>query len=316
MRTKEDKIRQHKADLALLGVAFIWGITFVAVKDALADIGPFYFLAFRFAAAFLFLGAMYYKRLVKISRRELGAGVFIGLFLFGGYAFQTMGLKYTGAANAGFITGLSVVLVPLFISVSSRRLPSGSLTAGVLSSATGLALLSLSQTLIFNYGDLLVFFCAVCFAGHIIAVGRFASRLDPVPLTAIQIGTVSAISFLFGIALETPPSTITGPVWKAFLITSIPATSLAFLIQNKAQKFTSAIHTAVIFTTEPVFAGIGAYFLAGEVLSPRQLAGCALILAGMLVADLKGADPRTKEAGIGKQELGIGEAEKRKPRGI
>jgi drug/metabolite transporter (DMT)-like permease len=265
------------------------------VKDALADIGPFYFLAFRFAAAFLFLGAIYHKQLIKLSRRETEAGIFIGLFLFGGYAFQTVGLKYTGAANAGFITGLSVVLVPLFHTVTSRRLPSGYLASGVLSSLTGLGLLSLNQSLALNYGDLLVLFCAACFAGHIMMVGKFASHLDPVPLTAVQIGTVAAISLLFGALLETPPRAITGPVWTALLMTAIPATSLAFLVQNKAQKYTSAIHTAIIFTTEPVFAGLGAYILAGEVLSARQLAGCALILAGMLVADLKGTAPRAEK---------------------
>lgn len=296
-RGTQDRTRQRKADLALLSVAFIWGITFVVVKDALADISPFYFLAFRFAAAFLFLCAVYCKQLTKITGKEIKAGVFIGLFLFGGYTFQTVGLQYTGAANAGFITGLAVVLVPLFAALSSRRLPSAFLATGVLSSAAGLALLSLNSSLALNYGDLLVFFCAVCFAGHILMVGRFAVSLNPVLLTVTQIGTVSAVSLLFGIFLETPPGVITGPVWTALLITSIPATSLAFLIQNKAQKFTSPVHTAIIFTMEPVFAGLGAYVLAGEVLSARQLAGCALILAGMLVADLKGSKER--ELGIG-----------------
>ncbi|MFZ5634444.1 MAG: DMT family transporter [Bacillota bacterium] len=296
-----DKARQHKADLALLGVAFIWGITFVVVKDALADIGPYYFLAFRFTAAFIFLCALYYRQLLKVTGKEIQAGVFIGLFLFGGYAFQTVGLKYTGAASAGFITGLSVVLVPLFVTVYSRRLPSSYLAAGVSSAVTGLALLSLNQSFTLNYGDLLVFFCAVCFAGHILMVGRFASRLNPVTLTIIQIGTVSAISFLAAFLLETPPGAITRPVWTALLITSIPATSLAFLIQNKVQKFTSTTHTAIIFTMEPVFAGLGAYVLAGEMLTARQLAGCAMILAGMIIAELKGAAPQPP-----KQELGIG----------
>ena len=286
METNNRK-RQHKANLSLLGVAFIWGITFVVVKDALDYIGPYYFLALRFAAAFLFLAAVYYRQLIKTSFMEIRAGVLIGLFLFGGYAFQTVGLKYTGAANAGFITGLSVVLVPIFAVLLSRRPPGAYLAAGALSSVTGLALLSLSASLSFNYGDLLVFFCAVCFAAHIILVGRYSSRFNPVSLTLIQIGTVSLISLLFGIALEAAPATITDPVWIALLVTAIPATSLAFLIQNKVQRFTSAAHTAIIFTMEPVFAGLGAYVLAGELLSGRQIAGCILILAGMLIADIK-----------------------------
>jgi len=292
-----NKNRHHKANLALLGVAFIWGITFVVVKDALDYIGPFYFLAIRFAMAFLFLLAVYFKRMAGTTGKELGAGIFIGLFLFGGYSFQTVGLQYTGAANAGFITGLSVVLVPIFALFSSRLLPSFFLCAGVLCSVTGLALLSVNDSLSLNYGDLLVFFCAVCFAGHILLVGKYTAQFSPIRLTIIQIGTVSAISLLTGMSVETMPATITGPVWTALLITAIPATSLAFLIQNRVQKYTSATNTAIIFTMEPVFAGLGAFLLAGEVLSYRQLAGCILILAGMLAAELKGTTTKKPPSG-------------------
>lgn len=286
-----------KADLSLLSVALIWGLTFVVVKDALDHIGPYYFIAIRFAIACLFLCAIYYKQLAGITPKEIQAGVLIGLFLFGGYAFQTVGLKYTGAANAGFITGLSVVLVPLYLTFYYKRLPSVNLTAGALSAATGLALLSMSDNLTFNYGDLLVFFCAVCFAGHIIMVGRYSSDFSPVMLTIIQIGTVSLISLILGLFTEKMPAAITGEVWWALLLTAVPATSLAFLIQNKVQKHTSTTHTAIIFTTEPIFAGLGAYILAGEVLSLRQIAGCFLILAGMLTAEFGGALKTRKKAG-------------------
>lgn len=290
------KYNHLKADLSLLAVTAIWGVTFVVVKDALDHIGPYYFLAVRFATACLFLCAIYFRQLAGITFKELRAGILIGFFLFGGYAFQTVGLKYTGAANAGFITGLSVVLVPLYITLNYKRLPSINLTVGALSAVTGLALLSLSDSLKFNYGDLLVFFCAVCFAGHIIMVGKFSSNLNPVMLTIIQIGTVSLISFVAAISLEKMPETIAGEVWWALLLTAVPATSLAFLIQNKVQKYTSTTHTAIIFTMEPVFAGLGAYILAGEILSPRQLAGCLLILAGMLAAELRGAFKQGKKA--------------------
>lgn len=288
----EDKIRQHKANLALLTVAFIWGITFVVVKDALDHITPYYFLAIRFAVAFIFLCLVYFRQLHKITAGEIRAGAFIGLFLFGGYAFQTVGLKYTGAGNAGFITGLSLVLVPLFGALSSRRLPSAHLAAGVLSSLAGMALLSLKDSITLNYGDLLVFFCAVCFAGHILMVGRFASCLNPVRLTIIQIGTVSVISLLAGMTLEAVPGPLSGPVWTAVLYTAVPATSLAFLVQNKVQRFTSTTHTAIIFTMEPVFAGLGAFVLAGEILTTRQLVGCGLILVGMVIAEIKGRTDR------------------------
>ncbi|NTW06006.1 MAG: DMT family transporter [Peptococcaceae bacterium] len=296
---KTEQTKQYKADLALLFVSFIWGITFVVVKDALHDIEPFYFLGYRFAGAFLFLGLIFHKALFKINIREVAAGALIGVFLFGGYAFQTVGLKYTGAANAGFITGLALVLVPLFVTIISRKLPSAYIVTGVLVSFLGLAMLSLGNNFILNYGDILVFFCAICYAIQIMMVGKYAVKLDPVKITLVQIGTVSVISFILAFFLETPPQSFTRPVWMALLATSVPATSLAFLIQNKAQKFTSPIHTAIIFTTEPVFAGFAAFVLAGEILSGMQLFGCALILTGMLIADLKGLiNNRLKEEPI------------------
>ncbi len=297
---RQEQIKQYKADAALLMVAFIWGITFVVVKNALNDIGPFYFLSYRFAVAFLFLGLIFYKNVMKLTSAEVLAGIKIGFFLFGGYAFQTVGLKYTGAANAGFITGLALVLVPLFVTVTSRKLPTVYVSLGVMVSFVGLALLSLGNSFVLNFGDVLVFFCAICYAIQIIMVGKYAVILNPVNLTIIQVGTVSLISFLLALGLESPPQEFTKPIWTALLATAIPATSLAFLIQNKAQKFTSAIHTAIIFTTEPVFAGLTAYFLAGEILSTPQLIGCALILIGMLVADIKGATPQSREIKLSK----------------
>ncbi|GBF33556.1 permease [Desulfocucumis palustris] len=290
-----NKLRQVKADLSLVGVTAVWGFSFVAVQDALSGIGPYYFLAIRFLLAAIFLAAIYYRRLSGINRSNLAAGAYIGAFLFGGYAFQTVGLQYTGAANSGFITGLAVVLVPLFAAIGLKRIPSVYTTLGVLSAAAGLGLLAINDSFTINYGDTLTFFCAVCYALHIIMVGRYASKMDPVLLAIIQIGTVSAMSFIFGMFLETMPGEFTRPVWVALLITAIPATALAFLIQNKVQRFTSTTHTAIIFTMEPIFAALSAFVLADELLSVRQLLGCFLILAGMLAAELKGGEKAEEE---------------------
>ncbi len=290
-----NKLRQVKADLSLVGVTAIWGWSFVIVQDALSGIGPYYFLAIRFLVAFIFLAAIYFRRLSGINRSNLAAGAYIGIFLFGGYAFQTVGLQYTGAANSGFITGLAVVLVPLFAAIGLKRIPSLFTTLGVLSAAIGLGLLAINDSFAVNYGDVLTFFCAICYALHILLVGRYACKMDPVLLAIIQIGTVSAISFVFGLFLEVMPGEFSKPVWVALLITAIPATALAFLIQNKVQRFTSTTHTAIIFTMEPVFAALSAFILSDELLSVRQLAGCFLILAGMLAAELRGGEKAEEE---------------------
>lgn len=280
-------MRRLQADAALLGVAFIWGVTFVVVQNALDSIGPYYFIATRFSLAFLFLALVAWRHWRTITRREIAAGVAVGLFFFGGYAFQTMGLQYTSAANAGFITGLSVVLVPLFSALAARRWPEPVAGLSAALACAGLALLSLGEGFTLNWGDILVFACAICFAFHIMAVGHFAPRSRPLVFASIQIATVATVSWLIAPHLEAWPGTFTGPVWIALAITAIPATSGALLIQTWAQQFTSPIHTAIIFTAEPVFAALAAYFWAGQSLGPRQLVGCALILGSMLLAELK-----------------------------
>ncbi|GAB6181968.1 DMT family transporter [Desulfotomaculum defluvii] len=281
------KALQIQADLALLGVTFIWGVTFVVVQDALSGIGPYYFIGIRFALAFAFLGLIYRKRFQNITAETVKAGSIIGVFLFAGYALQTIGLKYTTASNAGFITGLAVVLVPLFTALISKKLPNLAVILGITSATLGLGLLSLGSNLNINLGDILVFFCAICYAAHIILVGKYAPQHDPVLLAILQVGVVAAISLVCGALWETMPTEFTRPVWTGLLITAIPATALAFLIQNSVQRFTSATHTAIIFIMEPVFAAATGWLWAGEVLSFPQWIGCLLILAGMLIAELK-----------------------------
>lgn len=285
-------MRQLQADATLLGVTFIWGVTFVVVQNALASIGPYYFLAVRFGLAFLFLALIAWRHWRTTTWREITSGFLVGLFLFGGYAFQTMGLQYTSAANAGFITGLSVVLVPLFSALAAHRWPEPVAGLSAALACAGLALLSLGQGLTLNWGDILVFACAICLALHIIAVGHFAPSSRPLVFAAIQIATVATISSLIAPRLETWPGTFTGPVWIALAVTAIPATSGALLIQTWAQQFTSPTHTAIIFTAEPVFAALTAYLWAGQALGIKQLLGCALILGGMLLAELKPSQAR------------------------
>lgn len=279
--------RQLKADLALLTVTAIWGITFTVIKDALTGIGPYYFLAMRFTGAFIFLTLIYWKRLKKMDVKTLAAGLVIGLFLYAGYAFQTVGLKYTSASNAGFITGMAVVLVPLICAGGARRLPGAASLTGVFCAALGLAALSLGSDMRISFGDTLVFLCAVSYALHIVLVGRFAPKYDPVALAVVQLGVVAAVSLGFAVTLEQMPEVFTREVWVALLITALPATAFAFLVQNTVQRFTSPTHTAIIFTMEPVFAAACAWLLGGEILGSRQWVGCVLILAGMLVAELK-----------------------------
>ena len=268
-------------------VTLIWGATFVTVKNAILDMPPFRFIAIRFAIACIFLILIYPGKLKLLNKQTLLAGTLIGLFLFGGYSLQTLGLKYTSASNAGFITGLSVVMVPLFLTIYTKHLPGLFASLGVISATLGLALLSLGPNLSLNTGDLLVLGCAGCFAFHIISVGKFAPTLDATSLAIIQIGVVAVASLLVSLTVETQATVYTKDVWLGLLITAIPATSLAFLLQTKMQKFTTSTRTAIIFSSEPVFSAIFAYLLAGEMLTCQGMFGAGLVLLGMLISEFK-----------------------------
>ena len=278
---------QILADLALVFVTLVWGATFVSVKEAIQFIEPFYFLAIRFAIATLIMLAVTNKRLSRLTTGSLFKGIIIGLVLFTAYSFQTFGLQYTTASNAGFITGLSVVLVPVLLTLVTKKLPGLMSAAGIISATVGLGLLTINDSLSFNYGDILVLFCAVSYAIHIMLVGKYSPDNDPFILATVQIATVASASWIAALIKETAPSAVNlnAQVWEAILITAVFATALAFFLQTWTQKFTSPTHTAIIFTAEPVFAALFAFLLGGELFTVRQGIGALFILTGMLVSE-------------------------------
>lgn len=279
--------KQLWADGALFAVVVSWGYAFAAIKNALIEIEPLNFLMFRFVIAFFILSVIFHKRLFKAGKETYIAGFIVGTFLFLAYALQTVGLKYTTASNAGFITGFSVVLVPVFSAVILKSIPSRESIIGVILAITGLFLLSYNETVPFNMGDILVVFCAVFVAFHILSVGYYTRRTDSIALTVIQVGVVALFSIAGAFIFEKPEIPSSPIVWHAIIITSIFATVGAYLVQNIMQKFTSATRTALIFTGEPVFAGVFGYLLLGEVLGRMAGAGCVFILCAMVISELK-----------------------------
>jgi len=265
-------------------VTLIWGSTFVMVKDALNSVQPLGFLSLRFLLAAVVLGLLFRKRLRSSARREVVAGLLIGVWLFAGYFLQTVGLQYTTSSKAGFITGLSVVIVPVLATVLLREPPTQSAIVGASLATVGLAFLSLRGNLTFSYGDLWVLGGALGFALQIVTVGHFAPSMDPARLTFFQIAATGLISLALAPWVETLTFSLAPSAWFAVVFTGLVATALVLSIQTKAQQFTSPTHTAVIFALEPVFAALFGFLLAGDRLGPRELIGCTLILLGMLAA--------------------------------
>ena len=275
-----------KAEIYLLGIVIIWGSTFAIIKDILKQIMPFTFLSYRFFLATLVLGILFWKRIKYVDKTILGKGSLIGIFLFLGYTFQTLGLKYTTATKAGFITGLSVVLVPLFSFFFIREKIRRNSAVGVILAFVGLWFLNYNKSFSFNFGDLLVLMCAVSFALHIILVGLYTRRLDYILLVIIQLFTVFILSVIFSLFLESPAVHLyySYKVWWAIILTAVFATALAFYMQNRFQQYSTATKTAIIFSGEPIFAAIFAYLLLGEKVGLITWVGGLLIFLGMIIS--------------------------------
>lgn len=277
--------KQIKADLALLLVALVWGASFALMKQAINYILPYTFLAYRYLIAALILCAVFYKSLKNINAKTLRYGFLIGGVMFAGCALQIIGLKYTTASKSGFITGLNVIMVPLFIAIRYKKAPGISTILSTIIALSGLCMLSISSPFTINIGDVLTFFCAIFFALQVIFISKYSPMLDPFALTIVVLLTISLFSlipaiFYEGMAADLNPSSI-----FALLFTAIFCSSLAYSLQMSVQKYTSATHAALIFIGEPVFSMIFSFIFLDERLSLRGAIGCVLVLAGMLISE-------------------------------
>jgi drug/metabolite transporter (DMT)-like permease len=297
--------RALKAHVLLVLVTFVWGATFVLIKDAVEqDATPLMFNFVRMVLATIVLGVVFHRELTRITRDGFIAGGGTGIFLGLGYEFQTAGLRLTTASKSAFITGISVVLVPLFLIIfwgRKIRLWTG---VGVLAAVAGLFLLTvpasesgLGKFESVNRGDLLTLGCAISFGLQIIFLGRATERHPFAQIGFLQIATSAVLMGIAAPVLEHPHLAWTSRVVWAVVITAILGTAAAFTIQAWAQQFTSPTQTALIFSLEPVFAWITSYIALGERLGMRAALGAGLILGGVLISELLGpAAPKVADA--------------------
>jgi len=287
-----------KAHAALLLCSFLWGVTFVVVKDALADISVFGYLSARFVLGALPMIWIYREDLRKLTREEAWAGIHVGIFMAGGYAFQTAGIARTTPSKAAFITGVSVVLVPVFLAAFWRKRIGAWAWGGAAASFAGLYFLTVPREGIadLNRGDLLVMVCAVLYALQIIFIARYTGKYSLGALSCLQVILAGVLS-----TIAVPIFNATG--WEPFfvrftfqmefgvIVTAIFTTALAYPLLVWAQRHTTATNTALILTAEPVFAAMTSFVVVHERLGGRVLAGAVLILAGICIAEWKGTIP-------------------------
>ncbi|WP_321473787.1 DMT family transporter [uncultured Paludibaculum sp.] len=290
--------RHLRAEFALAAIAFIWGATFVVVKEALYDASTFLFLALRFSLAGIILAAVLRGRLNRKQPINWRGGLQCAFLLFLGYALQTAGLRLTTASKSAFITGLYIVLVPLGSSLVKRSMPRLLEVAGAVAATVGTALMtSGGWDLRWNTGDLLTVGCAVAFTAHMLSVAHFTRKMDFERLSLFQVAGVAAFSWLASGFLETPRIVWSPRLFFGVIVTAVLATALSFLLYTWAQQHTSATRAALIFALEPVFAGLTAWVVAGEAWTIRSLTGAGLILSGIVLVEMKPASPSIHQEG-------------------
>jgi drug/metabolite transporter (DMT)-like permease len=294
-------MKRFTAEGALLLATTIWGATFVIVKIALNDVSPMLFVALRFSFAALVLLPFIIKSLKRIDKKTVYGGLLVGSFYFLGFASQTVGLNFTSATKSGFITGTFVVFTPIFQLIIEKRKPSKEGLVGVFLVLIGLVLLSSKgDTFLnvfkeigenFNEGDFLTLLCAMFFALYIVYLDIESKKLDLMSLVFLQIAVTGAGGFLFVLifsitGIEGVKFTFSYNLVFAILYTAILATILTTTLQTRYQKETTPTKASIIFSLEPIFSALVAFFVLNEKISNFRLLGCALIFTGLLVTEL------------------------------
>jgi drug/metabolite transporter (DMT)-like permease len=279
---------------ALVGVAAVWGATFVMVKNAVALYPLYGFLGWRFAIAVVAFLALFPRSVRRFRKGTLSVGILAGAFLTAGYVFQTWGLQDTSASKAAFITGMFVVITPALQALLLRRIPGWPTVAGVALAVVGLWLLSGASAGGWNIGDTRVLICAVAYSAHMIVLGSLGREHDVGALTLVQLSVGAVVCIGVSLVAEQPGVPSDTSVWVALIVTGVLATAVAFGVQTAAQRVISPAKTALILITEPAFGGLFGW-IAGEALGLSGVAGAALILGGMLVSEVVGARLRRDE---------------------
>ncbi|MBU0465043.1 MAG: DMT family transporter [Proteobacteria bacterium] len=279
-----------KSDFILLFVAIIWGFAFVAQRIGMNHVGPFTFNGLRFVLGCLsLLPIIFFQRNSPSAKTNAGiikAGIISGIFLFLGISFQQVGLVYTTAGKAGFITGLYVVIVPFLNIFFKQDKTSLGTWIGAILASVGMFLLSVTKNMNMEFGDLLVFFSAICFAFHLIIIGRLSNRFNTARLSLVQCMVCALLSLLVAMVFETFILSDILKISIPLLYGGVLSVGVAYSLQIYGQKNSPASHAAIIFSLESVFAAIGGWFILNEILSGRAFLGCALMLAGMLISQL------------------------------
>ncbi|MBC7196963.1 MAG: DMT family transporter [Deferribacterales bacterium] len=284
------KNKQLESNLLLLLTAAIWGLAFVAQRVGMDYLGPFTFNAVRFLLGSISLipaVRIFYRErdLRKIDIKVVKYGILAGIVLFAGSSFQQVGLVYTTAAKAGFITSLYIILVPIMGIVIGQK-TNKYIWIGATIAVVGLYLLSIKEDFSIAFGDLLQLIGAFFWATHILLIGEFTNKVNPLRLSQIQFATCSFLSFIVAILFETIELNSIINAYIPIIYGGVLSVGIAYTLQVVAQRNAKPGPAAIALSMEAVFAVIGGILLLNESLDLRGYIGCGLMFLGMVISQL------------------------------
>ncbi|WP_141430748.1 DMT family transporter [Bacillus sp. 03113] len=287
-------MKPYKADLMILAVTMTWGSSYLFMKIGLETVSSFTLVALRFGLAFLICAAVFFRQFRTINLVTLKYGFILGFLLFSVSASVILGLKTTSASNAGFLASLTVIFIPLLSIVLFKENLNYRQIISAFFAITGIGLLTLKDHFTINPGDLLCVLAAILYAFHIIVTGIAAKVANTLHLGILQLGFAGGFGVLFTLIFEKPQLPASKESWLAVLVLSIVCSAFGYILQSIAQKYTTPAHTGIIFSLEPVFAALFAYFFMNELLPLKGYLGAFLILTGVFIAELKIKIPHHK----------------------
>lgn len=275
------------ATCALAFVAIFWGTSYAIVKDSLNNIKPFQLMTLRFGLSTIILSLIFFRKLKKISKKDIYQGSIIGIFLFFAFLTLVIGILYTTASKQSFLVGAYIIIIPFLAWAINKRVPNKYEIIGAFIATIGIGLLTLDGSLYINKGDVISIFCSIFFACHMIAIEHFNKDSDPIISTIIQFAVGSILFIILTGIFESYTINLTPKMIKSTAYLVIITTVIPFLVQNIAQKYISSTSTALIFTLESAFGGIFAMSFLNESMTPRMIVGSIVIFLGIVTEETK-----------------------------
>lgn len=291
--------KKYKGELILLLITFFWSVTFVIVKESLADISSMLFVGFRFLIAGIIILPFFIRKKISLKGLKLKYPIFLGILLFLGFASQTVGLRYTSATKSAFLTGSAVIIIPILQTIIEKKKPKTGSVVGVVIVLIGILLLSGGDSIFtlvddlitnFNFGDGMTLICAFFFAYYVVYIDVLSDKYDFWLLLLMQILVTTVLAFIFAgvfhsVGFESIKFDLSPQLGLGIMYTTIFATLATTALQTKYQKLVSPTKAGIVYSFEPIFAAVIAYFAISERISTFGLIGATLIFFGLIISE-------------------------------